>query len=119
MRRIKGKGIKAYITDCAFNKIPQNDIQVVDINNEAICIMTDQDLNIDEKLCLSLETVIGKKKRAKRKKAKCESVVFRKKENAAGSNYKWSYVLMWVPVSALNLYKIEQYILRQSIAKPW
>jgi lipopolysaccharide/colanic/teichoic acid biosynthesis glycosyltransferase len=119
MRRVKGKGIKAYITDDAFNKMPQKDIQVVDINNEALCIMTDLDLDVDEKLNLGLETVIGKKKKVKRKKAKCGSVVFRKKENAPGSNYKWSYILMWVPVSALNLYKIEQYILRQSIAKPW
>lgn len=119
MRRVKRKGIKVYLTDDAFNKMPQNDIQIVDINNEALCIMTDLNLNIDEKICLILKTTVGNKTRIKRKTAKCKSIVFKKRENAPGSNYKWSYVLMWVPVSPLNLYKIEQYILRQSIAKPW
>ena len=119
MRRVKGKGIKVYITDDNFNKMPENDIQIVDINNEAMCVMTDLNLEVDDKICLVLETVIGRKLKAKRKKAKCKSVVYIKRENAPGSNYKWSYVLMWVPVSAFNLYIVEQYILRQSIAKPW
>lgn len=117
MRRVKRKGIKGYITDCAFDKLSKKNVQVVDINNEDLCIMTDLDLDIDDELCFCLEAVINKRQTTKRKKAKCKSIVVKKRENTPGRSYKWSYVLAWVPVSAFNHYKIEQYILRQSIAK--
>jgi len=113
VRRLKPKHIRVCISDTEF--VPLGGIQVIleDINHEALRVRSNADWELDEEVYLRME--IDDLRKGKTKPARAKAFVYRKREAADNDGMRWDYVLFYAPVSLLNRYVVDQYILRQSI----
>jgi lipopolysaccharide/colanic/teichoic acid biosynthesis glycosyltransferase len=92
--------------------------KLVNINEEAILILSDVNLKKDI-FIFKFERELKSRfsQRVKVKSALCMGQIYRKCETVNPS-YKYSYVIKYTPVSPLNYYMLYQYFLKQSIITP-
>ncbi len=88
--------------------------KLVDINEDAILVYSNSELN-RENLLLRMEMPLKRMfKERKRKTAICEGSVY-KKINLEKEEYKYAYVIKYQPISPLNYYMVRQYFLHESV----
>jgi lipopolysaccharide/colanic/teichoic acid biosynthesis glycosyltransferase len=116
MRRISGRRIKVDMTDSDFHRRPPSACNVYDINYEAICLVCDiplPPLPTEDKVHFIMETEYRKKI----KRVRCVGKInWHRKPPADKSSSEYVYVVFYEPVSSLNRYKVDRYILGQSVA---
>ena len=113
MRRMGSKGIRVWFTDAQFEADAGRETVLLDINYEALRVESDAEFEVSEEVLLRFE--IQETKRGKTKPARAKAFVYRKREARQSEAGRWDYVLFYEPVSSLNRYVIDQYILKQSI----
>lgn len=131
-RRIAREDVDAFLTDSTFRaKLPVS-CDLVDINQEALCISTPLPLSKDQEVYLVLETY--SQRSGRRKRARCKGFVYRVKDangvpvdglapapsapvarDAAPDAPERMFVVFYQPVTHLNRYLVDQYVLRSSI----
>ncbi|MBU0993308.1 MAG: sugar transferase [Proteobacteria bacterium] len=116
LKRIKNKNAVIYCSDECFEKLDCEYFEIVDMNNEAIHFLTERDLSVDEELNFVIEVNVNRKNKKIKKSSKCKAVVY-KKNNGRLENSKNSFVAFYEPISSINQYIMDQYILSLSIAK--
>jgi lipopolysaccharide/colanic/teichoic acid biosynthesis glycosyltransferase len=113
MRRISGRRIKVDLADQEFQRNSKAHCSVYDINYEAICLLCNGPLPDDEKIYFIMETEF----RRKIKRVRCMGKVhWYRKPPADKSSSDHVYVIFYEPMTSLNRYKADRYILGQSMA---
>jgi lipopolysaccharide/colanic/teichoic acid biosynthesis glycosyltransferase len=115
LERIKQHEAVVYIgTKKNDKEIFTDEAKLVDINEEAILIYSNSELN-RENLLLKMEMPFKRMfKERKRKTAICDGSVY-KKIKLKNEEYKYAYVIKYTPISPLNYYMVRQYFLQESI----
>ncbi len=88
--------------------------RLVDINEEAFLLRSEQKLAQPPPGLFVLETEIGQRRGVtRRKQARCHATLFRESELPDGAGFE--YVFHYSPVSPLHYYLVHQYFLKESI----
>ena len=98
------------------NFVFSNNAELVDINEAAFLIYTNDKITREDRVFKLEIDHIGAKAndRIKRKTALCHGEIFR--ESLLNDNeYKYSYIINYTPFSPFNAYILDQYFLRKSI----
>jgi lipopolysaccharide/colanic/teichoic acid biosynthesis glycosyltransferase len=91
-----------------------DEAKLVDINEEAILVYSNSELN-RENLLLKMEMPFKRMfKKKKMKTATCDGSIY-KKIKLKNEEYKYAYVINYTPISPLNYYMVRQYFLQESI----
>lgn len=114
LRRISGEGINFSFNTPDFVSTLPHRATVISLNNNAVAITTDIDLDPNKQLYGTLEVWTPK---GKIKRVQCKAFIYKKRPYDNDRDLAWFYVLFFTPISALNKYVLEQYILKQSISK--
>ena len=100
------------------NYVFSSNAELLDINEEAFLIYTNDKI-AKEDVVFKLEIDhIGAKAyaRVKRKAALCHGEIYRELQiNDNDNEYKYSYIIKYIPFSPFNAYILDQYFLRKSI----
>jgi lipopolysaccharide/colanic/teichoic acid biosynthesis glycosyltransferase len=89
--------------------------KLVDINEEAILIYSNLEINQDT-FIFRMENEYKKlcKKKSRKKTAVCNGTIYRKVP-IKDKQYKNAYVIKYIPASPLNYYMVHQYFLNESV----
>jgi hypothetical protein len=113
IRRIKNKNVQFSFVDINLGNVPVHNFKMLDINYNALCLVSNLDFNPGNEIQFVLETKNLKSNNIKR--AKCRVLHIQKSKNNLSNEFKWRYVIFYKPISDLNRYIVDQYILKQSI----
>lgn len=111
-KRITGHKVNILLTNPFFKPFTNTNISIIDINHKTMCVKTDQKLEDRKEFFIIIEVLLQKKKKIKRIKCKVVSQVMR------SCNLKdtlYIYIIHYKPISELNRYMLQQYVLKQSI----
>ncbi len=134
-RRVAREDVEAFLTDESFRVRLPVACELIDINHEALCLVTPLPLEKNQAVHVVLETFSPRSGR--RKRARCKGFVYRVKPGTNGdeslhpddgrdvpaapgspetNGEGQSVVVFYEPVTHLNRYIVDQYVLRSSIA---
>ncbi|MFN7950257.1 MAG: sugar transferase [bacterium] len=136
-RRVAREDVEAFLTDESFRVRLPVSCELIDINHEALCLVSPLPLEKNQEVYVVLETYSPRSGR--RKRARCRGFVYRVQQGPNGdANARSdggernpapppaespdangdgrSIVVFYEPVTHLNRYIVDQYVLRSSIA---
>ena len=113
VRRIKNKKVHFSFADIDLGKISDHNFKMLDINYNTLCLISNIDFNPGNEIQFVLKT--KKYKSNNIKQAKCRVLHIKKSKDNLSNGFKWRYVIFYEPISELNRYIVDQYILKQSI----
>jgi lipopolysaccharide/colanic/teichoic acid biosynthesis glycosyltransferase len=114
MRRVEGKHVRVFLADEGFRKLNGDHSQLVDMNHEALCLATTRVLQPDQEIRLVME--IRTRRSAGKKRSKCTGIVCGTRPFTIPGNGHHAYVVRYKPISDLNAYLIDQYVLKTAVA---
>lgn len=114
LARISGEGISISFHDPEFVSTLPRRATVISLNSEAVAIASDSDLDPNETIFGALEVWTSE---AKIKRMQFKAFMYKKRPYDKSKGLPWFYVIFFTPISDVNQYVLDQYILKQSISK--
>lgn len=102
-------------TNTADREVFTNEGELIDINEEAALIYSNDEINYDNfllKMKIDYRRIFKRRKR--QKIAMCNGIIYRK-ITLNKNLYRYAYVINYTPISPLNYYMVHQYFLHESI----
>lgn len=114
MRRITGTGIILSIHDRKSDRVMDAHSRLVDINGQSLRMASTLELELGDEIDFILTIRLTRKKKAKM--VRCNAWVYRKIPLEDATSEMRTYILNYNPVSEVNRFLLEKYVLKQSIS---
>jgi len=90
----------------------KNDLKILDVNEEALLFRSDKKINLDGTFKAKISINFKAYGKLKRKTLYCEGTLYKERKEKDG----YSYIIFYTPLTPLNFYLANQYLLGKSMA---